>query len=103
MLDMCRKIADRAEGLTPDQFDADENLRLALLHLVQVIGEAERCVSSEGRAAHPETPWREITGMRHRIVHDYMHIDDAVLWEVVTKNIPPLLATLERLAPPEEL
>jgi len=103
MLDMCRKITDRTAGLTRERFNGDENLRLALLHLVQIIGEAARLVSEKARAAHPEIPWQEITGMRHRIVHDYMNVNDAVLWEVVTKDIPFLLAALERIAPPDEL
>jgi uncharacterized protein with HEPN domain len=98
MLDTARKVCGKSGGLTRERFDADEDLRLALLHLVQVIGEAARRVSAETQAAHPEIPWREITGMRHKIVHDYMDISEGVLWEVVTKDLPRLLPDLEEIA-----
>jgi len=103
MLDMARKIEQKSQGLTRQRFNDDENLRLALLHLVQTIGEAARRVSEVGREAHPKIPWRGITGMRHRIVHDYLEISDDVLWEVIKKDIPPLLSILEKINPPEEL
>ncbi len=102
MLDIGRKVAERMQRLTRKDFDANEDLRLALAHLVQIIGEAARRVSEEGRRAHPEIPWRQITGIRHKIVHDYMDIKESVLWEVVLTDIPPLLAALEKIVPPEE-
>jgi len=102
MPDMGRKIAERTQGLTRERFAASEDLRLALAHLVQVIGEAARRVSDEGCRAHPEIPWRQIMGMRHKIVHDYMDIKESILWEVVTRDMPPLLAALEKIVPPDE-
>ncbi|MCR4406797.1 MAG: DUF86 domain-containing protein [Anaerolineae bacterium] len=66
MLEMARKALGKTQGISRDVYDSDENLRLALAHLVQVIGEAARRVSAEGRAAHPEIPWFEITGMRSK-------------------------------------
>jgi uncharacterized protein with HEPN domain len=78
-------------------YDNDENLRLALAHLVQVIGEAARRVSPSGQTTHPQIPWREITGMRHKIVHDYLNVDEDVVWEVVTGDLPPLIALLEAI------
>lgn len=53
-------------------YDADEDLRLALTHLVQTLGEAARRVSSPFQQAHPEVPWRKIIGMRHKVVHDLL-------------------------------
>jgi uncharacterized protein with HEPN domain len=102
MLDMARKAIDKTAGLEREDYDDDENLRLALTHLVQVIGEAARRVSQQTRTLHPEIPWREITGIRHIIVHDYMNVDEDVLWEVVTSDLPPLIALLEQIVPSEE-
>jgi uncharacterized protein with HEPN domain len=102
MLDMARKAVAKTQGIDREGYDNDENLRLALAHLVQVIGEAARRVSPQTCAAHPGIPWREIIGMRHKIVHDYMSVDEDVLWEVVTKDLSPLIAALEKIVPPEE-
>jgi len=102
MLDTATKISVRVSGLDRESFDENEDLRLALAHLVQVIGEAARGVSAEGRLRLPSIPWREITGMRHKIVHDYMDVSFDVLWAVVTQDLPPLLAELEKAVPPDD-
>jgi uncharacterized protein with HEPN domain len=103
MLDMARKIEQRARDLSRAEFDGDEDVRLVLLHLVQTLGEAANRVSQECRAAHPELPWAQMTGIRHKIVHDYMNISYAILWDVVTRDIPPLLDSLEKINPPEDV
>ena len=99
MLDMARKACSRVIELDKADYDADEDVQFALLHLVQVIGEAARKVSLEGQRALPEIPWREIIGMRNRIVHDYLGVDEDVVWEVVTFDLPSLVAVLERVVP----
>ena len=98
MLDMTRKAIEKTTNLGRDAFDGDENLRLALTHLVQVIGEAARHVSREFCEAHPEIPWTEIVGMRHKVVHDYLGVDEDIVWQVVTDDLPKLLPVLGQLA-----
>jgi uncharacterized protein with HEPN domain len=102
MLDTARKAYHKVQDIDRDIYDSDENLRLALAHLVQVIGEAARRVSPQTYKVHPDIPWQEIIGMRHKIVHDYMSLDEDILWQVVTEDLPPLIEVLERLVPPEE-
>lgn len=101
MLDITRRALGAAQSKTRADYDADEVLRMGLTHFVQVIGEAARKVSEEFQAAHPEIPWRQIIGMRHRIVHDYMSVDEDVLWEVVKSDLPALLPQLEKITPGE--
>ena len=99
MLDMTRRAITALQRKNRADYDADDILRMGLTHLVQVIGEAARKVSAEFQQTHPEIPWRQIIGMRHRIVHDYMRVDEDVLWEVVSNDLPALLPHLERIAP----
>ena len=75
MFDLGRRIDDRARVLDRAGFDADEDVRLALTHLIQTLGEAARRVSAGFQAVHPEVPWSEIIGMRHKIVHDYLSVN----------------------------
>lgn len=82
----------------PADFQSDEVLVLALTHLLQIIGEAARCVGPEYRALHPGVPWTEIVGMRHRVVHDYLNIDEDTVWDVVERDLVPLIAALEQIA-----
>lgn len=100
MLDMTRKAIEKTTALGREAFDRDENLRLALTHLVQVIGEAARHVSREFCDAHPEIPWPEIVGMRHKVVHDYLGVDEDIVWQVVTDDLPKLVPALTRLTTP---
>ena len=102
MLDMARKAIILVQGKERTDYDRDEVLRLALAHLLQVIGEAARRVSPEYCNAHPEIPWRAIVGMRHKVVHDYMSVDDDILWDTVTRELAPLVGEMEKLIPAEQ-
>ena len=101
MLDMTRRAVKAIETKSRANYDEDDILRLVLTHLVQVIGEAARKVSPKFQGEHPEIAWRRIIGMRHRIVHDYMRVDEDILWQVVTKDLPELLPLLEEIMPDE--
>ena len=92
MFDLGRKIDDRARSLDRAGFDADETVRLALTHLIQTLGEAARRVSAGFQSAHPEVPWSEIIGMRHKIVHDYLSVNFDLVWDVSRHEVPRLLA-----------
>lgn len=96
MLDTARKASSKARHLTFEEFSADENLHLACLHLVQTIGEAAARVSAETRAQRADIPWRQITGMRHRIVRNYLDMDLEIVWQVITGDLPDLIADIAR-------
>ncbi|MCH7808596.1 MAG: DUF86 domain-containing protein [Planctomycetes bacterium] len=101
MLDMARLAVRKVVGKTRAEFDADENLRLALTHLIQTMGEAARHVSPSFQHAHGRIPWAKIIGIRHKVVHDYMHVDYDIVWDVVTVNLPPVVVELEAIVLPE--
>ncbi len=69
---------------------------------LQAVGEAARKVSPEFREAHPEIPWPQIIGMRHRLVHEYFRIIPEKVWDVVEHHVAPLIAALEPLVPPPD-
>jgi uncharacterized protein with HEPN domain len=97
MRDTAEKITAKLAGKSRQDYDGDENLRLALAYLVQIIGEAARRVEEPFRDAHPEIPWRQIIGMRHFIVHNYMNVDEDRLWDTVTLDVPNLFKMLDSL------
>ena len=100
MVEQARSIAAKVAGTSRAEFDADENLRLALTYLIQTIGESARRVSEPFRRAHPGVPWEKIVGMRNKVVHDYLYVDHDVVWETATARIPELIALLAPLVPP---
>jgi uncharacterized protein with HEPN domain len=102
MLDLATLAMAKIEGLDQSDFDADENLRLALAHLVQTIGEAARRVDPSTQETHSSLPWSAIIGMRNKLVHDYMGVDFDVVWEVVSADLPDLVRELRRIVPPSQ-
>lgn len=80
MLDAARKVQARAAGVTRAEFDGDEDVQVVLTHFIQIIGEAARQTPDVVRKTYPQIPWERIIGMRHRVVHDYMHVDPKVVW-----------------------
>jgi uncharacterized protein with HEPN domain len=102
MLDTARKALGKIRGKDRSEYDRDENLRLAVTHLIQIIGEAARRVSPEFRQAHAEVPWADIIGMRHVVVHDYLRVDEDIVWQVASADLPQLVAVLEPIVAPEE-
>ena len=97
MLDTAQKVLEKIRGLSYRQFEEDENLRLALTHLIQVIGEAAARVSHAFRNSHPEVPWKAIVGMRHKVVHDYLNVDEDIVWDTVSQEILPLVGELKKI------
>ena len=101
MLLAARRAVEFAAPLTFSEFENDDLHQLAILKSVETIGEAASRISEETKAKHPDIPWTEIIGMRNRFVHDCFAIQRDILWQTVQVNLPPLIAQLEPLVPPE--
>ena len=69
-------------------------LAFALVHALQIAGEAAGRVSAETRNQHPEVPWASMIGMRHRLVHAYFDINLDILWTTVVEAAPALAAQI---------
>lgn len=68
----------------------------AIIRNLQVMGEAVKKVSAATRAAHSEIPWKDIAGMRDRVVHEYFGVSLDIVWDVVKNHVPPLREKLRR-------
>jgi len=100
MLLAAREVVDLTPGLTREQLELDRRSQLAVLHLIQIVGEAARSISDSYKHTHPEIPWPQIVGMRHWLVHDYTRVNLDLVFSVVTNDIPELIAKLTALVPP---
>jgi uncharacterized protein with HEPN domain len=97
MLDAAQAAVRVLGGHSAEELEVTEVLALAVSHAVEIVGEAASRLSRSFCDAHPQIPWSEITGMRHRIVHDYFAVDYQRLWDTVRGDLPPLIEQLERL------
>jgi len=97
MLQYSREIVSLTQGRTRPDLDQERLLNLALVRLIEVVGEAACRVSDDTRTRHPEIPWAQITSMRNRLIHGYDCVDFDVLWQTVVEDIPTLIAALEAI------
>jgi uncharacterized protein with HEPN domain len=96
MLDAAQKALAFTQGKTRQDFDQDEMLSLAVIRLIEILGEAAKNVSPSTRDQIPDIPWRQITGTRDRLSHAYFDINLDIIWNIVESELPNLKAKLEQ-------
>jgi len=97
MLDHIEEAVTLARNRTRTDLEFDRVFFLALLKLVEIVGEAATRISDVTQAAQPAIPWREIIGTRNRLVHGYDAVDYDILWDIVTADFPPLANQIKTL------
>jgi uncharacterized protein with HEPN domain len=97
-----RRAVRFLEGMTWEAFEQSELHQNAVMRPLEIIGEAARRVSQDTRDAYPDIPWDQMIGMRNRLIHEYFRVNLATVWETVQDELPPLIALMEPLAPPEQ-
>src|SRR5438270_174394 len=100
MLEHSREAAALVKQQARADLDRDRVLSLALVQLCQILGEAAGRVSEPCRQQHPGIPWAQIIALRNRLIHGYDAIDLDILWQILTGDLPPLIAALEAIVPP---
>jgi uncharacterized protein with HEPN domain len=94
MLEHAREAIQLVAGRPRSDLDADRLLNLALVRLLEIVGEAAAKVTPEARTRYPAIPWSEIVGLRNRLIHGYDSVDFDVLWHVVEGDLPALVSVL---------
>jgi uncharacterized protein with HEPN domain len=97
MVDALTSAIRFCEGRRREDLNRDQMLVFALVHAIQIVGEAATKISAEFREQHPQIPWTSIVGMRHRLVHAYLDINHDILWTTVTEAASELLAQVNVL------
>jgi len=104
MLEHAREAFRFVGARRREDLDEDRLLNLAVVRLLEVVGEAAARVPGDEQARHPEVPWREIVGLRNRLIHGYDEVDFDVVWAIIQSDLPPLIRALEAIVrglPPE--
>ena len=96
MLDAARTAVAFTVGRTRESLDSDLMFTFAAVRAIEIVGEAAAQVSQPAREQLNHIPWHNIIGMRNRIVHEYMNVDNDIVWEVLTRNLPFLIRQLEK-------
>jgi uncharacterized protein with HEPN domain len=92
---------DKAEQFTKDMnyeaFARDDKTIFAVVRALEIIGEASKKVSDELKEQHASLPWREMAGMRDKLVHDYSGVNVEVVWKSVAEDLPPLKSQVQQI------
>lgn len=88
-------------GIDEAAFMASRLHQNAVIRSLEVMGEAAGNVSATTQTAHPQIAWREISGMRHRLIHGYADVRLDLVWSVASTRLESLIAALDPLIPDE--
>jgi uncharacterized protein with HEPN domain len=91
------KILTYTEGLSYEQFLADDKTIDAVIRNFEIIGEAANRLPEEIRDRYPNIDWHRIRGFRNRIVHDYMGIDYKIVWLIKENFLPPMIIEIRNI------
>ncbi|MBN1970747.1 MAG: DUF86 domain-containing protein [Candidatus Delongbacteria bacterium] len=75
---------------TKDDFLADETLKRAIIRSLEIIGEATKKIPADFKVKWNTIKWKNMAGMRDRLIHDYMGVNYSIVWDVVKNKIPEL-------------
>ena len=96
------KARDFVGTMSLADFAADDKTLYAVIRALEIAGEAAKRVPEATRAAHPAVPGRSLTGMRDKLIHDYIGVNSEVVWRTAVDEIPPVLAALAAISPPPD-
>jgi uncharacterized protein with HEPN domain len=91
----CARVLRYTQGMTSEQFRADDKTYDAVVRNLEVIGEAAKGLPDDVRAMMPDIEWSKATGLRNIVAHAYFGINDEILWDVLQNKIPPMKATVD--------
>lgn len=81
-----------------DEFFADAKTQDAVIRNIEIIGQAVKGLSDDTRSLDAAVPWRQIAGMRDKLIHEYFGVDLALVWDVVERELPVLRPQLEEIS-----
>ena len=90
ILDCIRKINEFSKELSLKEFRKNELVQDGVIRNIEIIGEASKKISSDTKQTYYKIPWKEIAGMRDKLIHDYLGVDVDVVWKTIKTDIPVL-------------
>jgi len=97
ILDAIQRIESYTHGTNKEEFLENLMMQDAVMHQIEIIGEASNDMSEEFRETHPSLPWLQMRAIRNKIVHDYRGINIDIIWDTVRNDLPSLKTQVRSL------
>lgn len=100
ILDETERINKFLKGVNREEFINPQEItetHYAVVRSLEIVGEAASKISSQIKSKHKDIPWRLMSDMRNKIIHEYMNVDYEVVWETAKNDLPPLKSELEQV------
>ena len=85
-------------GLSFEEFVKDKKTMNAAVRSLEILGEAAKNIPEKIKKKHPKIPWKEMAGMRDKLIHEYHGVDHQIVWTVIKEELPPLKSQIEKIA-----
>ncbi len=95
--DKCSYIISVSTDLSKDEFLNDETLKRAVIRSLEIIGEASRKIPADFKVKWNSIQWKNMAGMRDRLIHDYIRVNYSIVWDVIKNKIPELNAQIQEV------
>ena len=90
-------IEDFIAGMDLDTFQTDDKTTSAVMRKLEIIGEAVKQIPDEMRQKHSQVPWKEMAGMRDKLIHFYFGVDYHLVWRAITERLPQVKQEIEKV------
>jgi uncharacterized protein with HEPN domain len=97
IMESMNRAIEFTDGITYNGFASDDKTIFAVVRALEIIGEAVKNIPQETREKHTEIPWREMTGMRDKLIHEYFGVNLNVVWKTVKEEIPLIKPLFEKM------
>lgn len=97
ILEAATKAVAFVRGMTFEQFETDDRTLFAVVRALEIVGEAAKRIPESVRTQYPTIPWGSMTGMRDKLIHDYVGVNQLVVWKTVTEDLPPIIPLLQQI------
>jgi uncharacterized protein with HEPN domain len=103
MRDYAQEAIEMLGDQSLDDLRTNRMLQLALVQLIEIVGEAATRVSPDIRQAYPSVPWQLAAGMRNRLIHGYDIVEFEIVYDTVKDDLPSLVTQLDAMLQPPDI